>query len=116
MSTPIEPENSPQGANGGRVVQRWVNALAGAQTTVPGRDGKDKRLSWSEKALGMVIANHANWSKGTVFIGTEKLAEITESDERNVKARRAALKAHGWLVETGNYRMGCKVFQLTIPE
>ncbi|MCX5203010.1 helix-turn-helix domain-containing protein [Streptomyces sp. NBC_00237] len=95
---------------GGNIIKGWTLALAGSKLTA------------SEKVLGMVIAQHADYRVGRVFIGSERLAEILGADEdkiknseRKVKERRKKLKAHGWLVDTGERRGQSVVYQLTIP-
>ncbi len=85
-------------------VKRWTLAIAA-----------HSKLTASERLLGAVIGQHANYKTGTVYIGSERLAHLLGTTERKVKERRRKIKNGGWMLDTGNRVGRATVYQLAIP-
>lgn len=95
-ATRVEPE-------GLQFAKAWMIGLAASD------------MKPMEIILGSVIREHVSAKTLEAFIGSERIAEMTGWDERNIRKRRAALVKAGWLIDTGKTQGRAKVFRLNIP-
>ncbi len=91
--------------NGLQAAKAWTLALSRCKNVTP-----------MAKLTGSVIREHVHTKNMTVYIGSEKLAEITGWHERHVKSYRSALRDNGWLADTGDHKGRAIVWRLEIPE
>lgn len=81
----------------------WMEAVANAT-------GK----RYAILALAGFYAMHAG--DGTVFVGSDALANVAGMTPGKVREYRAWLVEHGFLTWTGEYRQRAKVWRLTLPD
>lgn len=97
---PSEPAEAPS-------VKQWTVALAAC---------KDVRaVPYAARMLGAVIGQHADYSTGLVYLGSDKLSDVLSLSESKVFDRRRALRDAGWLTDTGERVRRAKVYRLTLP-
>lgn len=72
-------------------------------------------VTWAVKTTGCCIREHAHAKTSTVYIGVERLAELTGMPQGTVSERRKVLVNNGWLVDTGNRKRRATIYQLVIP-
>ncbi|SDG48021.1 hypothetical protein SAMN05216377_11275 [Pseudonocardia oroxyli] len=77
---------------------------------------KASGLTATDKLIAWAIREHVNVKDGTVYIGSDRVAQFIGRSSDNVKKRRKALQDAGWFQDTGRKVGFAKVWRLNIPE
>ncbi|SHM99723.1 helix-turn-helix domain-containing protein [Streptomyces yunnanensis] len=87
------------------LVKSWTLRVAACRNLTP-----------AMALVGAVIAQHANYKTGTVYLGEDRLAKAMNRDKKTLKARRDKLIELGWLRNTDEYVKRARVRKLNVPD